>query len=425
MESLRNKNILLGVTGGIAAYKSAEIVRGLKKLGSSVRVVMTKSAQEFITPLTLQALSGNPVSTDLLDAEAEAAMGHIELSRWADAVLIAPATANTLAKLSSGRADDLLSSITLAFDGTIGLAPAMNQAMWSDERTQSNIKNLEDKNFSLYGPGSGEQACGDVGLGRMLEPSEIIERLASLFEAGSLSNKSVLITAGPTQEPIDPVRYVTNRSSGKMGYALAEAATELGAQVTLVSGPVNLEAPSSCHLVSVKTAEEMYEAVMHHAKGKDIYIGTAAVADYSPLTVKASKIKKDINNSPLVLEMKENQDILKAVSELEDRPYVVGFAAETEDLLKNARKKLKKKKLDLIIANDVSDNSIGFDSNENEVTLITDSTELLFDRDSKKKISKKILEFISKTSRFRDGEILNLEKEKEDMKKMREMYESK
>ena len=395
MKSLINKNILLGVTGGIAAYKSAEIVRGLKKAGSSVRVVMTQSAKEFITPLTLQALSGNPVSTDLLDAEAEAAMGHIELARWADAILIAPATANTLAKLSSGRADDLLSSITLAFDGPIGLAPAMNQAMWKDERTQSNIQNLEHKNFSLYGPGSGEQACGDVGLGRMLEPSEIIELFASLFEAGTMSNKSILITAGPTQEPIDPVRYLTNRSSGKMGYALAEAAVEAGAQVTLVSGPVNIEPPARCNIVSVKTAEEMHEAVMHHIKKKDIYIGTAAVADYSPTKVEGSKIKKDRSNLPLVLEMKENKDILKEVSELEDKPYMVGFAAETDDLLENARKKLEIKKLDLIIANDVSDKSIGFDSNENEVTLITSSEELLLDRDSKKKISKKILEFIS------------------------------
>lgn len=398
MKSLINKNILLGVTGGIAAYKSAEIVRGLKKARSSVRVVMTQSAKEFITPLTLQALSGNPVSTDLLDVEAEAAMGHIELARWADAILIAPATANTLAKLSSGRADDLLSSITLAFDGPIGLAPAMNQAMWKDERTQSNIQNLEHKNFSLYGPGSGEQACGDVGLGRMLEPSEIIELFASLFEAGTMSNKSILITAGPTQEPIDPVRYLTNRSSGKMGYALAEAAVEAGAQVTLVSGPVNIEPPARCNLVSVKTAEEMHEAVMHHIKKKDIYIGTAAVADYSPTKVEGSKIKKDRSNSPLVLEMKENKDILKEVSELEDKPYMVGFAAETDDLLENARKKLETKKLDLIIANDVSDKSIGFDSNENEVTLITSSEELLLDRDSKKKISKKILEFISSNS---------------------------
>ena len=398
MKSLINKNILLGVTGGIAAYKSAEIVRGLKKAGSSVRVVMTQSAKEFITPLTLQALSGNPVSTDLLDVEAEAAMGHIELARWADAILIAPATANTLAKLSSGRADDLLSSITLAFDGPIGLAPAMNQAMWKDERTQSNIQNLEHKNFSLYGPGAGEQACGDVGLGRMLEPSEIIELFASLFEAGTMSNKSILITAGPTQEPIDPVRYLTNRSSGKMGYALAEAAVEAGAQVTLVSGPVNIEPPARCNLVSVKTAEEMHEAVMHHIKKKDIYIGTAAVADYSPTKVEGSKIKKDRSNSPLVLEMKENKDILKEVSELEDKPYIVGFAAETDDLLENARKKLETKKLDLIIANDVSDKSIGFDSNENEVTLITSSEELLLDRDSKKKIAKKILEFISSNS---------------------------
>ena len=398
MESLINKNILLGVTGGIAAYKSAEIVRGLKKAGSSVRVVMTQSAQEFITPLTLQALSGNPVSTDLLDAEAEAAMGHIELARWADAILIAPATANTIARLSSGRADDLLSSITLAFDGPIGLAPAMNQAMWKDERTQSNIKNLENKDFSLYGPGSGEQACGDIGLGRMLEPTEIVELFASLFKAGSLSNKSVLITAGPTQEPIDPVRYVTNRSSGKMGYALAEAAVEAGAQVTLVSGPVNIKPPASCNLVSVETAQEMYDAVVHHVRGKDFYIGTAAVADYSPAKVEGSKIKKDGNNESLVLEMKENQDILKTVSDMKDRPYVVGFAAETEDLLKNARKKLEKKKIDLIIANDVSNKDIGFDSEENEVTLITSSEELLLDRDSKKKISKKILEFISNNS---------------------------
>ena len=395
MESLINKNILLGVTGGIAAYKSAEIVRGLKKAGSSVRVVMTQSAQEFITPLTLQALSGNPVSTDLLDAEAEAAMGHIELARWADAILIAPATANTIARLSSGRADDLLSSITLAFDGPIGLAPAMNQAMWKDERTQSNIKNLENKDFSLYGPGSGEQACGDIGLGRMLEPSEIVELFASLFKAGSLSNKSVLITAGPTQEPIDPVRYVTNRSSGKMGYALAEAAVEAGAQVTLVSGPVNIKPPASCNFISVETAQEMYDEVMHHVSGKDVYIGTAAVADYSPTKVEGSKIKKDGSNESLVLEMKENQDILKTVSDKEDRPYVVGFAAETEDLLKNARKKLEKKKLDLIIANDVSDKSIGFDSEENEVTLITNSEEVLLDRSSKKKIAKRIVEFIS------------------------------
>ena len=395
MESLINKNILLGVTGGIAAYKSAEIVRGLKKAGSSVRVVMTQSAQEFITPLTLQALSGNPVSTDLLDAEAEAAMGHIELARWADAILIAPATANTIARLSSGRADDLLSSITLAFDGPIGLAPAMNQAMWKDERTQSNIKNLERKEFSLYGPGSGEQACGDVGLGRMLEPSEIVELFASLFKAGSLSNKSVLITAGPTQEPIDPVRYVTNRSSGKMGYALAEAAIEAGAQVTLVSGPVNILPPASCNLIPVETAQEMYDAVMHHVRGKDVYIGTAAVADYSPSKVESSKIKKKGNNEALVLKMKENQDILKTVSDMKDRPYMVGFAAETEDLLKNARKKLEKKKIDLIIANDVSDKSIGFDSEENEVTLITNSEEVLLDRSSKKKIAKRIVEFIS------------------------------
>ena len=424
MESLINKNILLGVTGGIAAYKSAEIVRALKKAGSSVRVVMTNSAQEFITPLTMQALSGNSVSIDLLDVKAEAAMGHIELARWADAILIAPATANTLAKLSSGRADDLLSNITLAFDGPIGLAPAMNQAMWKDERTQSNIKNLEEKNFSLYGPGSGEQACGDIGLGRMLEPLEIVDLFSCLFEVGSLSNKTFLITAGPTQEPIDPVRYVTNRSSGKMGYALAEAAIEAGAKVTLISGPVNIDPPASCNLINVKTAKEMYDAVVHHAIGKDVYIGTAAVADYSPVKEESSKIKKDGSGDSLVLEMIENKDILQGVSEMDNKPYVVGFAAETDDLLKNAKNKLKKKKLDLIIANDVSDKSIGFDSEENEVTLITTEEELLLNRESKKKISKKIIEFISTNASFHEAKEVSLDKEKEDMKKMRAMYES-
>tara|TARA_Y100001970_G_scaffold289462_1_gene419973 strand:+ start:1275 stop:2477 length:1203 start_codon:yes stop_codon:yes gene_type:complete len=396
LNSLANKNVLLGVTGGIAAYKSAEIVRHLKKSGSSVRVVMTESAKEFITPLTLQALSGNRVSSELLDAEAEAAMGHIELAKWADGILIAPTTANSLARLASGRADDLLSSITLAFDGPISLAPAMNQAMWGDKRTQDNLDSLISKGFKVCGPGSGEQACGDIGLGRMLEPMEILELFSASFIQGAMSGKNLLITAGPTQEPIDPVRFITNKSSGKMGYSLAEAAIESGARVTLISGPVNLEAPNNCHKVSVETAKEMYEAVMHHIKDKDVYIGTAAVSDYSPAEVKNSKIKKDGNKSPLNLELKENQDILKSVSELEERPYVVGFAAETDGLIKNAEKKLKNKGLDLIVANDVSNKEIGFDSDENEVTLITKTEQQLIPKQNKKKISKKIVEFISR-----------------------------
>ena len=395
MKSLANKNILLGVTGGIAAYKSAEIVRHLKKSGASVRVVMTRSAEEFITPLTLQALSGNRVSTELLDAEAEAAMGHIELAKWADGILIAPATANTIARLSSGRGDDLLSTVTLAFDGPISVAPAMNQAMWRDERTQENLKKLIDQDFGICGPGSGEQACGDVGLGRMLEPIDILDMFSLSFNDGTLSGKKILITAGPTQEPIDPVRFITNRSSGKMGYSLVEAALESGANVTLISGPVNIEPPSNCNFVSIKTAEEMYEAVMHHISGMDVYIGTAAVSDYSPAKASDSKIKKDGSSSPMVLELKENQDILKSVSELEQRPYVVGFAAETNDLIKNAEKKLSNKNLDLIIANDVSNKDIGFDSDDNEVTLITEKEKHLIERQNKRKVSKKIIDFIS------------------------------
>ena len=395
LKSLANKNILLGVSGGIAAYKSAEIVRHLRKVGASVRVVMTKSAEEFITPLTLQALSGNRVSTELLDVEAEAAMGHIELAKWADGILIAPATANTLARLSNGRGDDLLSTITLAFDGPISLAPAMNQAMWGDERTQDNIKKLESQNFQICGPGSGEQACGDVGMGRMLEPLEILDLFSYSFNEGKMAGKSILITAGPTQEPIDPVRFITNRSSGKMGYSLAQSAIDYGAKVTLISGPVNLEPPSNCNFISIKTADEMFEAVMHHVNDKDVYIGTAAVSDYKPAKMQNNKIKKDGSNSSITLELEENKDILKSVSALKHRPFVVGFAAETNDVIENAEKKLSSKDLDLIVANDVSKKEIGFDSEENEVTLVTSSDNYLIERQSKKKVSNKIIEFIS------------------------------
>lgn len=395
MNYLTNKNILLAVTGGIAAYKSAEIVRNLKKLGSNVKVIMTKSSQEFITPLTLQALSGNPVSIDLLDVDTESAMSHIELARWADAFLVAPCTANTISRLAAGRGDDLLSAVTLAFEGILALAPAMNQVMWRDTRTQDNIQKLIKEGVLIYGPGAGEQACGDVGLGRMLEPNEIIEKLSSLFNSGSLQQKKVLITAGPTQEPIDPVRFISNKSSGKMGFAIAEAAIDAGAEVVLVSGPVNLKDPDNVHIVEVKTAKEMLKAVMHHVVTSDIFIGVAAVADYSPINSELKKIKKNIDNSSLVLKMKETKDILLEVGSLKDKPYLVGFAAETENLIQNAKKKLNMKNLDLIIANDVSSQDIGFDSDFNEVFFITEDEEILIEKTSKRNLSRKIIEFIS------------------------------
>ena len=395
MNYLTNKNILLAVTGGIAAYKSAEIVRNLKKLGSNVKVIMTKSSQEFITPLTLQALSGNPVSIDLLDVDTESAMSHIELARWADAFLVAPCTANTISRLAAGRGDDLLSAVTLAFEGILALAPAMNQVMWRDTRTQDNIQKLIKEGVLIYGPGAGEQACGDVGVGRMLEPNEIIEKLSSLFNSGSLQQKKVLITAGPTQEPIDPVRFISNKSSGKMGFAIAEAAIDAGAEVVLVSGPVNLKDPDNVHIVEVKTAKEMLKAVMHHVVTSDIFIGVAAVADYSPINSELKKIKKNIDNSSLVLKMKETKDILLEVGSLKDKPYLVGFAAETENLIQNAKKKLNMKNLDLIIANDVSSQDVGFDSDFNEVFLITEDEEILIEKTSKRNLSRKIIEFIS------------------------------
>jgi len=384
------------VTGGIAAYKSAEIVRKLKKEGCNVRVIMTKSSQEFITPLTLQALSGNPVTSELLDSRSEEAMGHIDLSRWADIMLIAPCTANTVAKLASGRGDDLLSAVTLAYDGTLILAPSMNQVMWRDSRTQENIEKLKKVGTFIYGPASGEQACGDVGPGRMLEPEEILKNLSLIFDSGELSGKRVLITAGPTQEPIDPVRYITNRSSGKMGFSLAEAALEAGAKVVLISGPVNLDCPKSVHIVKINTAEEMFQSVMHHVKDSDVFISTAAVADYRPKGPKESKIKKLRTTKSLSLEMSETTDILREVSNLKEKPFLVGFAAETDDLLKNSQEKLRKKNLDLVVGNDVSSEEIGFDSDYNEVLLITNEEEVFIPKCSKKNLSRKIIKFISK-----------------------------
>ena len=395
MESLKNKNILLGVTGGIAAYKSAEIVRGLKKVDSNVRVVMTKSSKEFITPLTMQTLSGNKVFTDFIDDESEAAMGHIELAKWADVVLIAPCTADTISRLVMGRGNDLLAAIVLAFEGPLTIAPAMNQAMWRDQSTQENIKKLIKKGFLISGPSSGDQACGDNGPGRMEEPKKIIKALSKHFTAGHLKDKTVLITAGPTIEPIDPVRFISNRSSGKMGYALVEAAVEEGAEVILISGPVNLNRPNKAYFYNIKTAQDMYEKVMHHIKGSDIYIGAAAVSDFSPSSIKSRKIKKNSKGSSINLKMKENKDILLEVSRLKKKPFLVGFAAETENLLLNAKEKLLKKNLDLIIGNDISKSDIGFDSEFNEVMLITREEEIFIPRCDKRKLARKIINYIS------------------------------
>ncbi|MEG7388587.1 bifunctional phosphopantothenoylcysteine decarboxylase/phosphopantothenate--cysteine ligase CoaBC, partial [Pseudomonas aeruginosa] len=332
MQRLYRKRIVLGVGGGIAAYKSAELVRRLRDQGAEVRVVMTQGGREFITPLTLQALSGHPVHTDLLDPAAEAAMGHIELARWADLVLIAPATADLMARLVQGVANDLLTTLVLATDAQIALAPAMNQAMWRDTATQANAELLRQRGFHLFGPAAGSQACGDVGLGRMLEAEELAQRAADCFQRQALTGVHVLITAGPTQENIDPVRYITNHSSGKMGFALAEAAVEAGARVTLVTGPVHLPTPDRVQRVDVVSARDML-AACEAAMPCDLLIASAAVADYRPEVVAAHKLKKDpTSGEGLLLQLVRNPDILATLAQREDRPFSVGFAAETENL---------------------------------------------------------------------------------------------
>lgn len=368
MKRFLGKNILLGVTGGIAAYKSAELTRRLKDAGAEVRVAMTRAATEFVTPLTFQALSGHPVHTELLDENAEAGMGHIELARWADAILVAPASANFIAKLAQGRADDLLSTLCLASKAPLAFAPAMNQAMWHNPATQANCATLRQRGLRQFGPASGEQACGEVGEGRMLEVPELIDQLAHCFEHGALEGVHIMITAGPTYEPIDPVRFIGNRSSGRMGYALAEAAREAGAVVTLISGPCHLATPDRVKRVDVETAAQMHKAVFDHLPQCDIFIAAAAVADYRPVEPRHQKIKKD--GESLSLTLTRNPDILHDVAHAPNRPLVVGFAAETENLEKNARDKLARKNLDMIAANLVGQSKtekqdIGFNSEYN------------------------------------------------------------
>ena len=395
MLSFSNKNVLLGVTGGIAAYKSAEIIRLLKKDGAEVRVVMTESAKEFITPLTLQAISGNEIHDTLLNTKAEAAMGHIELAKWADIILIAPCTAESISKITHGRADDLMGALILASKANIFIAPAMNMNMWLDDSTQQNYKTLLSRGITFIGPAEGEQACGDIGPGRMVEPDNIIELIRSSFKSGPLSGKVITITAGPTREQIDPVRFISNNSSGKMGYSLAEAAIEAGASVNLVSGPVSLKPDKAINLFKINSASEMLDIVMECMKTSDIFIGCAAVSDYRPTDYSNNKIKKE-DKSNLDIELEKNEDILKKVASNFTSSYVVGFAAETSDVNKNAKTKLISKNLDMIISNDVSDKSIGFDVDENQVNVITSEETIFLKKDKKIRIAREILKIIAK-----------------------------
>lgn len=394
MISLSNKQIVLGITGGIAAYKSAELVRRLQDAGASVHVVMTAAAQEFITPLTLQALSGNPVHTTLLDPAAEAGMGHIQLARWADVVLIAPASADFMARLTHGQGDDLLTTICLATAAPIAIAPAMNQGMWKNPSTQANLQTLITRNIHIFGPADGGQACGDVGPGRMLEPQDLVSATAGLFQTGLLAGKKVVITAGPTREAIDPVRYISNHSSGKMGYALAQAAMEAGAKTVLISGPTALAAPERVELISVTTAEEMLQASLSQATECDVFIAAAAVADYRPAQAAAQKMKKT-DKDELTLTLVKNPDIVATIAALEQKPFTIGFAAESENVLEYAQQKLQRKKLDLIIANNISINGIGFNSDENAVTVIDQQQRMDISQRSKHQLAHELIKIVA------------------------------
>lgn len=390
---LENTNIILGITGGIAAYKTPDLVRKLVANGANVRVVLTQSAKEFVSPLALQAVSGNPVSDDLLDKDAEAAMGHIELARWADKLLVAPATANFMAKLTHGLADDLLSTLCLATNAPIVIAPAMNQQMWFAAATQANLKLLTQRKIQVLGPAQGEQACGDVGPGRMLEPLDIVDLLTQEPTEQVLAGKRITITAGPTREEIDPVRYLSNHSSGKMGYALAIAAQELGATVTLISGPVNLAPPPKIQTVSVSSAQQMHDAVMQTTHNCDIFIGCAAVADYRIQQKTSQKIKK--SDSELTLTFVKNPDILSDVAHLQHAPFTLGFAAETQSLREYALGKLQRKKLNMIAANDVSDNSIGFNSEQNALSVFWSKGEKKLDLADKQLLARQLMQLVA------------------------------
>ena len=366
---MQGKHILLGVTGGIAAYKAPDLVRRLREGGAEVQVVMTAGAREFVTPTTFQAVSGRTVRSDLWDAAAEAAMGHIELARWADVVLIAPASADFLARVAAGLADDLLTTLCLATAAPIAVAPAMNHLMWSNAATRANIATLAARGVQVYGPGEGDQACGETGEGRMLEPLDLAGRLQALLPAdGPLAGRRVLVTAGPTRERIDPVRFISNRSSGKMGFAVAQAAREAGASVVLVAGPVSLPTPAGVTRIDIESAAEMLTAVLRELPGTEVFISTAAVADYRPARAAAQKIKKTTDT--LDLAMERTTDVLATVAARCERPFVVGFAAETESVEQNARTKLLKKNLDMIAANEVGHDK-AFDCEDNQLIVLS------------------------------------------------------
>lgn len=383
MTKLKNKKIVLGITGGIAAYKCAELVRRLKEQGCEIKVVMTESAKHFITPLTMQAVSGEIVSDSLLDPSAEAAMGHIEFAKWADLILVAPASSNIIAKMAAGIADDLLTTLLLATPAKVAIAPAMNQQMYAHPATQANLATLAQRGVDIWGPGKGEQACGDIGAGRMLEPSELVTLCTKPAHPQLLAGKTITITAGPTREPLDPVRFISNHSSGKMGYALAQAALDLGATVNLISGPVTIPPPSAAKLTNIESAEQLLQASLTLAVQSDAFIGCAAVADYRAANVAEQKMKKQ--GDELTLTLVKNPDVIAAVANLtQGRPYTVGFAAETQDVASYAKGKLTNKNLDMICANDVSQSNLGFNSDHNALTLYwhTEQKELAIDTKS-------------------------------------------
>lgn len=383
------RKILLGVSGGIAAYKSPDLVRRLRQRGAEVRVVMTEGAQRFITPLTLQAVSGWPVRTDLWDEHAESAMGHIELARWADLILIAPATANLIARLASGSADDLLGTLCLASQAPLFLAPAMNQQMWANPATQANCAQLRERGITLLGPDEGDQACGEVGSGRMLEPLDIAMRLTG---GRALAGRKIVVTAGPTREALDPVRYISNRSSGRMGFAMAQAAAEAGATVILISGPVYLTAAPGIDRVDVESAEQMHEAVSEALPGADVFIAAAAVSDYQPASFQSKKIKKD--GADMSIALKAAPDILAGVAASKNRPFCVGFAAETDDVEANALAKMKNKRLDMIFANQVGP-GLGFEVPVNSLTAYWPEGKKHFATEDKLILARKLVELIA------------------------------
>lgn len=395
-QSLAGKKILLGISGGIAAYKCADLTRRLIERGAQIQVVMTPAAKEFITPLTMQAVSGRPVSDSLLDPAAEASMGHIELAKWADLILLAPATADLIARIRAGMGNDLLTTLILASDAPIALAPAMNQQMYANVATQENLSTLTQRGMMIWGPAAGQQACGDIGYGRMLEPMELVAHCEAFFGPKPLHNIKFAITAGPTREAIDPVRYISNHSSGKMGFAIAEAAANMGAEVTLISGPVALATPANVTRIDVESAEQMHKAAMEHAVINDIFISCAAVADYRPSNVAEQKIKKTSDNDHMQINMVKNPDIVASVAALtKQRPFTVGFAAETQDVEQYARSKLKKKNLDLICANDVSVAGLGFNSNDNALHLYWNNGEQALATASKAQLAKQLLNIIA------------------------------